>query len=48
MTRVKLCVKQIWNHRHIEQTDGCKEEEVKGGVDWEAGLADISFYIQNE
>ena len=39
MTRVKLCVKQIWNHRHREQTDGCKEEEVKGGVDWEAGVS---------
>ena len=39
MTQEKLCVKQKWNLRHREQTDGCKEEEVKGGMDWEVGVS---------
>ena len=39
MTQEKLCVKQKWNLRQREQTDGCKEEEVKGGMDWEVGVS---------
>ena len=39
MTPGKLSVKQKRNHRHREQTDGCKEEEVKGGMDWEVGVS---------
>ena len=33
--------------QHRAQTCGCEEGEVWGRMDWEGGMADVSYYIWN-
>ena len=43
-----LSKKQKQTHRHREQTCGCQGVGGVGrGKDWELGLADANYYIEN-
>ena len=45
MTQVNLSVRQTQDRGLREQSSGCKGGGGWGGVQWEVGLADVSFYI---
>ena len=45
---MNLSMKQQQNHGHREQTGGCQGGGGWGRAEWKLGLADVSFYIQNE
>ena len=45
MTQMYLSMKQKQTHGHREETCGCQGGGVGGGMEWEAGLADVSYYI---
>ena len=40
-------MKQKQTHRHGEETVVAKEEGGGGGKDWDWGLADVNYYIEN-
>ena len=42
---MNLSMKQKQTHGHREETCGCQGGGVGGGMEWEAGLADVSYYI---
>ena len=36
---MNISMKQKQTHKHREQTCGCQEGGVRGGIDWECGIS---------
>lgn len=44
---MNLYLKQIQDQGHREETGGCKQEEIGGGMDWDTGFRTLEqLYIE--